>query len=255
MKVQQIHFGCTALKGTNKGGVLKPDQNGYFTVVLGGFDTPNMAGAIYPLSVASAHFKEGSGFMRRLRAGYARGEYGHPKRQPGSTMEEFLNRLCIIEETRICMHIADVWIDPTFKDASGRTFTAVIGKIKPEGPYGQYLLESLLNPQCNVAFSIRTLCRDRYVGGRLFKDIVEMVGWDFVVEPGIQFANKYQAPGLESFAMEDLLDIPVSVGMLAKMANNPHTGMFGLESSGAGALLRDCVQRLTRAPTPRSSLW
>ena len=31
---------CTALNGSNKVGKLKPDDQGYYPVVLGGFDIP-----------------------------------------------------------------------------------------------------------------------------------------------------------------------------------------------------------------------
>lgn len=219
-------LGCTALNGVNKTGKLAPDENGYYTVILGALDFKNSIGAVYPSATAKHFFKEGSGLLRRIKGGYCRAEYGHPKPY-GLNSQDWITRILTIEETRICAHILEVWLDNTsVKDKDGRAVLAIMGKIKPSGPYGNALLESLQNPLENVAFSIRCLTEDRFVNGRLEKHIREIVGWDFVVEPGLSVANKYQNPALESF--QDC-DVPVTSILLQNTRCS--VSQVGLESS------------------------
>ena len=54
---QRATFSCTSLMGTNKAGVLKPDENGYYTVVLGALDVYNSAGDFYPLNRLKNYLK------------------------------------------------------------------------------------------------------------------------------------------------------------------------------------------------------
>lgn len=74
-----VHYGCTALLGTNKAGVLKPDAQGRYDMVLGALEYPNSVGDIYTLKSAQEFFKPGSSLMRRVGKGQLRSEYGHPK--------------------------------------------------------------------------------------------------------------------------------------------------------------------------------
>ncbi len=243
MSKQTIAFGCTALMGTNKGGILKPDADGYYTVILGALDFENSYGAVYPLVSAKEIFKESSGFMRRLRKGYCRGEYGHPKRLPGQDHDSFIRRIMTIEETRICMHIAEAWIDYDSVQHQGKKIVTIWGKIRPEGPYGSYLKESLDNPKCNVAFSLRSITLDEYINGRLHKNIDDIACWDFVVEPGLAVANKYANPALEEFST-----VAVPISMLKHLVAQ-EDGHFGLESAD---MLRDLVSRV-EAQNPKAA--
>lgn len=196
---QRATFSCTALMGTNKAGLLKPDENGYYTVVLGALDTYNSAGDFYPFESAKELFKESSSLMRRIKNGACRAEYGHPKKVPGMTDREFLSRILTIHEDKVCCHIKEVTIDSnSVKGADGKPVLAIIGKIKPSGPYGQVLKEQLENKDENVCFSIRSLTRDVFDGRVNRKNLMQVICWDYVNEPGIAVANKYQSPSLES---------------------------------------------------------
>ena len=247
-------LGCTALNGVNKTGVLTPDDNGYYTLCLGALDFRNSIGAVYPSATAKHFFKEGSGLYRRIAGGYCRAEYGHPKPY-GLNAQDWITRILTIEETRVCAHIVEVWLDnQSVKDKDGRPVLAIMGKVKPSGPYGAALLQSLMNPLENVAFSIRCLTEDRFVNGRLEKHIREIVGWDFVVEPGMAVANKYQSPALESF--DD--DVLVSAVLLQR--SQAAVQQIGLESSQAiiGDVLNTVVSLEAAAiavNTPPSSEW
>lgn len=200
---QTATYNCTALVGTNKAGLLKPDEDGYYTVVLGALNVYNSAGAFYPYESAKQIFKESSSLMRRIANGTLRGEYGHPKKLPGMSMRDFVNRILEIHEENVSHHIKEVTIDySSVKDKDGRPVIAIIGKIKPCGPMGKYLKESLDNPNENVCFSIRSLTQDVRVGGVIHKNLRTIVSWDYVNEPGISTAMKWHSPALESIDNE-----------------------------------------------------
>lgn len=202
----KVFYNCTALAGSNKVGILRPDVDGYYTVILGAFDFPNSAGDIYPWASAQKLFDASGALIRRITTGQQRGEYGHPKPTPGMTNAQFITRICTIEETLVSHHIKEVWIDKeTIKGPNGRMVVAVMGKVKPCGPMGESLRAQLENPNENVAFSVRSLTRDVRVAGQKFKHMTTLVTWDYVNEPGISMANKYASPALESIGHEQAL--------------------------------------------------
>ena len=106
----------------------------------------------------------------------------------------------LIEETRVCAHIKDVWLQlDGVKDKEGRAIVAIMGKVKPAGPFGHVLKESLSNPHENVCFSIRSLTFDTMnPAGYLQKELRNIITWDVVTEPGLSACHKYNCPGLES---------------------------------------------------------
>ena len=95
-------FACTALLGTNKAGILKPDASGYYTLVLGALNIFNNGGAYYPYGEsAQMLFKESSSFIRRINNGALRGEYGHPRMLPGMSMRDYMSRITDIMEDKV----------------------------------------------------------------------------------------------------------------------------------------------------------
>lgn len=198
--MERVSYGCVALLGTNKVGKMTADSDGYYEFVLGGLDTYNSGGAFYPLKSAQSLFENSSNLMRRIETGACRGEYGHPKQLPGQDMRSFLRRVSTIYEDNVCCHFKDVRIEKEgIKDKSGNKVVAVIGHVKPSGPKGQALGESMENPNESVCFSVRSLTDDKIEGGRLVKHIRTIVTWDYVNEPGIDIARKWHSPSLESF--------------------------------------------------------
>lgn len=198
--MERVVYGCTALVGTNKTGKLSPDSDGYYELVLGGLDCYNSGGAFYPLSTARALFEASSTLMRRIESGACRGEYGHPKKDPSQSMTSFLQRVSTIYEDNVCCHFKDVRIEQNaVKDKDGNRVIAVVGRVKPSGPKGEFLRASLESKDENVCFSVRSLTDDRVEGGRLVKNIRSIITWDYVNEPGIALAKKWHSPSLESF--------------------------------------------------------
>lgn len=247
-------FGCTALVGTNKAGLLKADASGYYEVVLGALNFNNSIGQIYPEGPAQELFKQSSGFMRRVANGYCRGEYGHPKKQPGMSFQDFMHRILTIEEKSVSHHIKEVWVDKAKVLHDGRPVIAIMGKVKPAGPYANSLQESLDNPEENVAFSIRSITDDYRVAGRIQKHLREIVCWDFVNEPGLSVANKYKCPSLESF--QD--DFTVDAGMLQHMADDNSSMGIGFEARDVIKSLLHTAERDRRimvAGSTPSALW
>lgn len=197
---QRASYTCTALLGTNKAGVLRPDRDGYYTVVLGALNVFNSAGAYYPLAAGKKLFEESSSLMRRIANGALRGEYGHPRKTPDMSMRDFMSRVQDIYEPNVCCHFRKVYLDDSsVKDEKGRPVVAIIGEVKPSGPMGQALKESLENPSENVCFSIRSITEDAMINGVIHKNLKTIVTWDYVNEPGLSVAKKWHAPGLESF--------------------------------------------------------
>lgn len=251
---QSASYSCTALVGTNKAGILKPDEDGYYTLVLGALDVYNSAGAYYPLATAKHVFESSSSLMRRIEAGNCKGECGHPKPLPGQSTREFLQRVMSIEETNVCCHIRDVRLDmQSVKDRHGRPVVSVIGSVRPTGPKGPALREALENRHENVCFSVRSLTRDHIkTSGVLQKDIKTIVTWDWVTEPGIEHAQRWKSPSLEAFN-----DMEFNDRHLEAIEQSSGRMAVGMESSvDLSALRRELGWDRPRASkAPRSLEW
>lgn len=199
----KVIYECQALTGTNKVGLLKPDANGYYELVLGAYDFHNEAGAFYPLEPLKKLMENSSPLMRRIRDGYVKSECGHPRMTPGMSDRDFLMRVCDIQETNVCAHIKSIELDDERVMHNGQKVAAIIGMVKPSGPKGDALEKSLSNPDENVAFSVRSLTNDYWTpAGKLIKEVDEIITWDLVNQPGINVANKYRSPALESHGFD-----------------------------------------------------
>ena len=195
----KVFFSCTALAGTQKNGILNKDENGYRTMPIGGLNCFNSAGQYYPYEAAKNLFESSSSFMRRVSTGCLKAEEGHPKPAPQQSETDFANRIRRIEETRVCAHIAEVYLDfNSLRDDKGRPIVAIMGKVAPSGPFGEALEKSFNNPKEDVCFSIRSFTENKYIAGVLQKEIAEIITFDRVTEPGIYTSRKFKAPSLES---------------------------------------------------------
>lgn len=198
------------ITGSTKIGTIRPDANGYREVVLGAMNVKNSGGAFYPLEPVKKLLVSNSNLMRRLKERALRSEYGHPRRDNMSPVE-FLTRILDIHEQSTCNHILKLDLDEERiidKDTNVKV-AAIIGAIKPSGPYGDALEKQFENPEENVCYSIRSITNDTTDSqGQLIKSIKEIVTWDYVNEPGISYAKKSYSPGLES-AMHDISTDPM----------------------------------------------
>lgn len=198
---------CSALNGTNKSGLLKADAAGYYPMCIGAFDVPNSRGDIYVAESAKKFFENSKLLMRRSNGGYLRGEYGHPKRENGQTVREFIQRNHEIDERMVSHYFKEVWLDDkSIRNENGSSIIAVMALVKPTGPYGDVLAKQLESDE-NVAFSIRCFCDDKVQpNGTLRRSLRNLITWDYVNEPGISQANKYGSPACEALVDEEITE-------------------------------------------------
>lgn len=200
-----VKFGCTALNGTNKAGIITPDADGYYDMVVGGMNMFNSAGQWYDYEGAKNLFESSSQFMRRVSRGSLRGELSHPRQERGQSFDDYVQRIMEIRESNVCVHFKEIYLDfNKMKDNNGKAVVAIMAKLTPSGPLGPVLEKSLKNKDENVCFSIRSFTKDYYSRGIQVRELKNIITFDAVNEPGINIANKYQAPGLENLS-EDLI--------------------------------------------------
>lgn len=211
-------IGSTALIGTNKTGSVPRNSDGSFRMILGALNFKNAKGEIYTKASGEAILREGTGLRRRIENSQCRGEYGHPKPTPGMTDLQYLTRICQIEETKVCHLHKEVWLETL--EYQGQKVLSFMGDIEPEGPYGPTLEEQLLKPSSNVAFSIRSITNDAMVRGINNKSLVEVAAWDYVNEPGLSIATKYNNPALESM-MPNIALSSDTIRMMVDDNNSP----------------------------------
>ena len=238
MAAKQISYGCTALLGVNKKGIIKPDAQGYYEITVGGFNVHNYGGAYYPLGQAQKLFEESGSLMRRVRSGNLRGELGHPRKESMGP-NEYFKRLNEIHEEKVCCHFKEVRLDfDNYKSKSGFPMVAVIAKLKPAGPFADTLLKSLENPEEDTCFSIRAAVIPAMEGGREVRYIDDIVTWDYVNEGGIAIARKYYSMALENMggAMAEMGDNLIITPAMLEHAVQDTVRTMGLESNDAQAL-------------------
>jgi hypothetical protein len=196
MTTPYAKYSAVAMPGINKAGKTKPDDTGYYRYVVGAFNTDNYSGTPYPLLPSvEALFSEGGIVRRRLDSGLCKGEYGHPKIE-GMSLEQALRRLAVVDPLLTSHHIRKIDLIP-HKDEYKKDIILSMAELKPTGPYGPTLEAQLNNPDENVAFSIRSFTNDRLVAGRMSKVVVDALTYDYVTEPGIRNATKFQTASLE----------------------------------------------------------
>lgn len=181
------------------------DANGYYKVALGAFNTFNSAGDFYLADGVRDLIENQSSLLhKRLVKGYLNGEMGHPQYQIGMSKESYFTRNLRIEQSNISHHIKEIMLTPTNKDSGmpGKgNVIKVEGWVKPAGPHGHLLKEALDNPDQNVAFSIRSFTEDTMIGGRNIKKLLNIVTWDWVLQPGIDLANQWDNASMESYEL------------------------------------------------------
>jgi hypothetical protein len=226
-----VKFTATKLAAKGKKGILTPDENGYYTMIIGGLNAFNSTGLFYTLKGAEDLFKSSSIFMRRVASGNMKGELGHPKRSPDMSDDDYLSRILTVEETNVCCHFKEIWLDHEYgknhPELKNPGLVAIMAKVKPSGPKGDALKKSFDNPDENVCFSIRSLTREFWARGIKHREINTIASFDCVTEPGISVANKWDAPALEQLAESNV----TKKSLESYVNRNVH--MVGMESSTA----------------------
>lgn len=254
-----IKFTATKLSSQGKCGAMPVDVDGYRTMIVGALNAFNSAGEYYVLDAAKKLFEESSTFMRRVKNGCLKGEVGHPRPAQGMAMNAFMDRVCSIDETNVCVHFKEVWLDPSVKVESNASANSgivpILAKIKPAGPKGPALEAALNNPNENVCFSIRALTRDQRIGRINHRTLVFIQTFDWVNEPGISIANKWDAPALESEGMLDtLIDQVITQHQLERLVSKPTTP-WAMEHQDAYEDLRQLYLEMQPKAPSAISRW
>lgn len=244
--MSKVRFTETKLSATGKKGILTPDADGYYELVIGGLNTFNSAGEYYALDGAKQLFEESSIFMRRVRNGCLMSEESHPSKLPGMSMDDYISRILKIDEGNVCCHIKEVWLDETYgkrhPKLNNPNLVAIVAKLKPAGPKGQFLKQSLENPNENVCFSIRALTNDYYQRGQTIRVLQQIVTFDRVVEGGISIANKWDTPAMESN------EVPVTKSQIEKVAYQNNSFVATEDSK---LLANECLKAFETKQVPK----
>lgn len=247
-----IRFTATKLMGTGKQGKLLPDAEGYYEMVIGGLNTLNSAGEYYTLNGAKELFDKSSIFQRRIANGCLKSELGHPQKAPGQSMDEFIHRILTVDDKNVACHIKEVWLDESYGRNNPRfgnpNLVAIMGKIKPAGPYGPSLQASLENGSENVCFSIRALTKDYMERGINHRVLTTIATFDVVNEGGIAAASKWSSP-----AMEEITHEVFSVRQLSASVNRIINNPVALESTRGLAL--EAMAAFTTQSNNKTPLW
>lgn len=197
-----VKFTETVFTENGKKGIITPDSDGYYEMVVGALNSHNSAGEFYTAEGAIDLFNQSSQLMRRIKNGALYSELGHPKRAPGMSLDDFYCRVISIEETNICAHFSEVSLDLDFgkknPQLNAPNLIAIVAKVKPAGAKANAVQLAFENPKQNAAFSVRGLTENKTVGGVTERKLTNIVTFDFVTEPGISIADKISAPSLES---------------------------------------------------------
>lgn len=196
----KYRFSCGELESVNgyKLRALEPDEQGFYEIVVGCIGVPTRNKVIYdPDSVVAAMSDPQARFNICLREGYLAGEWGHPVVET----KDDLSRLLRIDEHYISHYFGKIWIDETPVMINGEAAYRIKAKVKPAGPYGKYLEQSLRDPYVNTSFSVRSLCLPMSGPrpGYEYRQMQIIVTFDAVNAPGFEITNKRYVHGQESF--------------------------------------------------------
>jgi hypothetical protein len=189
-------YGAVYLPGRNDASKFASDADGYYKMVLGGFNVSNGNGIYYPMTNSVKQLFEPGGLLRRrLDGGLCRSEWGHPKLD-GLDYEQRLARLARLDPDRVCNHIRDITLEEA-KDENGKDIILAVGSIRPSGPFGEILEKQLKNLYENVAYSIRSFATNGTFQGKQARLVTDAITYDYVPEGGIKDAHQFRVASLE----------------------------------------------------------
>lgn len=214
-----VRFTATRLTAGKKG-IITPNADGYYPMVLGALNAYNKVNEYYTLEGAKELFEASSSFMRRVRNECLKSEVNHPQFLPGMKLDDYIRRIERIDLNNVCSHISEIWLDKDAgKEIGGSknpNLVLVMGLVKPSGVKGYALEEAINNNKENVCFSVRGVTTDYDERGKRYRALKRIITYDWVNEPGLEFATKRFNP-----ALEDYFTLDVTRSQLANMNHSP----------------------------------
>ena len=195
-KNNTIEFAYTPVNGDN---TKLEQEDGWYHVILGGFNILNKDNIYYDLEGVQSMLEDPNHLIcQRLKAGSLYGEMGHPIITPGMTGDQIISNNLKISDERVSHVIRKLEFIPVDNKQKMNPFNSTIyvvtAWIKPTGPCGHLLKESLDDPYQNTSFSIRSLVRNELgTNGYTVRKMLVLITWDWVREPGIRIADKNNA--------------------------------------------------------------
>lgn len=243
------NLALTSIKTHSRNSSIRKDEAGYYEFILGAVNSLNSCNEFY-LKDGIEKFINDENYMlaRKLKNGYLNGELGHPKFLPGMSREAYYSRNLNVDIQNVSHHIKSVWTQESDIDSGviGKgNILLMKGMVKPSGVHGKILQDHIDNNDANTAFSIRALTVNTPRAGVTYKTIVQIITWDWVLEPGIKQANKWANLSTESvdllkFKLDDLMD---------KSSPIYKEITLGLESEDSKEIMRETISNI-RAKNP-----
>lgn len=248
----------TTIKSKYDNRTLKPDDDGYYSVILGAVNAFNSAGEFYDADgVAELITSDSSRLYQSLKYGALKGEIGHPSLEPGMSKQAFYARNMKIKLHLTSHHIKELRIIETHRPSGvpGKgNYVIIKGKVKPSGPYGDALKKALDNPEENVSFSIRCFTINTYVNGVTIRKISQIITWDWVNEPGIDDASKWKTLGIEELAIDTRDICSINMDELSDGDNISDCFNCALETNDERSITRELIANVNKLDNKKSIL-
>lgn len=204
MSVGHLVLSSNRLDLSGKKGMFKPNEHGYYTMPIGGFNCHNSLGEFYTMEGVDKCMGPSSNLQRDIANGRLMGEYGHPVQPPGMPESEFSIRFQTVDDKETCALLHKVWNDPhiaqskEFQEAGVEPNTVItMADLKPHGRLWETLQRAFDDPHVNIGFSVRNLSYDRWVNNVCHVILAKIITWDAVIKTGIGAAQKWLSPRLE----------------------------------------------------------
>ena len=97
-----------------------------------------------------------------------------------------------------------------------------------------------------MSFSIRSITNDKVKNGKLTKALVTIITWDYVTEPGLDVATKWNSP-----ALEELNSFQFSTAQLKSLLAQQQASGLGMESSSMKIMAT--LRRVEAAELPKDN--
>jgi hypothetical protein len=210
-----------------------PDEYGYFKgVPLCVFNEKSYNNKYYTKdSLLNSLTNPSHVFQLKLTHGNLYGEWGHPAK------DSPIDRIATVDRDRQSHHFRSIYVNE-----NESTENPILRcDLKPSGPKGKYLEESLLSPFENTSFSLRCLMNMKPSpdGESLICNVVDLITFDAVDMPGYMKASKWYAPSQESLTelhIHDLFDSTGNRVAMESYSDQDILDLFGVTNVNLGGV-------------------